>query len=144
MPTTALLLTNLVKLITLPALTIGAITVFASDLDQIWVIGLVVMAAMPTSTTAYVLSQSEDTDARIVSSTIATSTAIALITLSIHITYAVCLFFARGTLTLQESNAQVLRQTRVRKRILPGGFNNTRRGVRIASSKEISDESAQL
>lgn len=86
-PTTALLLTNFVKLITLPVLTIGAIVLFASDLDRNWVIGLVVMAAMPTSTTAYVLSQSEDADPRIVSSTIATSTSVALITIPVVLSF---------------------------------------------------------
>lgn len=80
-PRTALLLTNIVKLFILPALTVVTITLFAPDLDRTWFIGLVVMAAMPTSTTAYVLSQAEDADPRIVSSTIATSTTIALITI---------------------------------------------------------------
>lgn len=80
-PKMALLLTNVIKLAILPASTIAAIALFAPDLDRIWITGLIAMAAMPTSTTSYVLSQSEDKDPRIVSSTIATSTAIALITI---------------------------------------------------------------
>lgn len=80
-PPTSLFLANFVKLFILPAVTVAAIPLLAPELGRDWSVALVVMAAMPTSTTAYVLSQAEDSDPRIVSSTIATSTAIALFTI---------------------------------------------------------------
>lgn len=52
------------KLLVMPVLTLGITLVFAPGLDDVWVVTLVLMAAMPTSASAYVLAQQGSGDAR--------------------------------------------------------------------------------
>lgn len=88
-PALPLTLGAIVKMGVLPLLTVATIEILAPSLGPIWAGTLVLMAAMPTSATAYVLSQQEDPDPRIVSSMIAVTSIMGVFTIPVILTYFV-------------------------------------------------------
>ncbi|MFC7405221.1 AEC family transporter [Georgenia alba] len=69
------------KLLLLPVATWGALALLAPRLDATWTGTLVLMAAMPTSTTAFVLAREYGGDGRTAAATIAASTLAAMLTI---------------------------------------------------------------
>ncbi|MDR1117894.1 MAG: AEC family transporter [Bifidobacteriaceae bacterium] len=70
-----------VKTVVLPLATAAAILLVSPALGGPWAPALILMAAMPTSATAFVLSRQKDRDPRIVSGMIASSSAVSVVTI---------------------------------------------------------------
>ncbi|MCP3424479.1 AEC family transporter [Rothia sp. AR01] len=70
-----------IKLLLLPVATVAALAVLDPRMGQPWASTLILMAAMPTSTTAFILSQQEDRDPRLVSGMIATTSLLGVVTI---------------------------------------------------------------
>ncbi|MDQ0674710.1 malonate transporter [Pseudarthrobacter siccitolerans] len=71
------------KLILMPAATAAAALIFAPDIPHPWLITLIIMAGMPTSATAYVLSQTSGGDGRTVAAIILVTNFFGIVTLPI-------------------------------------------------------------
>ncbi|WP_319023318.1 AEC family transporter [Kocuria marina] len=84
-----LILGTIIKMVLLPILTVVIVALLAPSLGSLWSGTLVLMAAMPTSATAYVLSQQEDADPRIVSSMIAVSSIVGVATIPLALSWFV-------------------------------------------------------
>ncbi|MET3936656.1 AEC family transporter [Arthrobacter sp. OAP107] len=69
------------KLVLLPAITAGAVFLTAPDMPHSWLITLVLMAGMPTSATAFVLSQASGGEGRTVAAVILVTNILGILTL---------------------------------------------------------------
>ena len=82
-PLIPLALGTTVKTLLLPMTTAALVALFDPRLGQPWSSTLILMAAMPTSTTAFILSQQEDPDPRLVSGVIASSSILSVVTIPV-------------------------------------------------------------
>lgn len=77
------------KLVILPIITAVVVRVWFPDMGDVWASSLILMAAMPTSTTAYLSSAEFDDDASLLASTVVMTSLFSLITVPLVIFYLV-------------------------------------------------------
>ncbi|WP_431710657.1 AEC family transporter [Glutamicibacter uratoxydans] len=77
----AMLIMVLGKLLVLPLLTVGVLRLFAPQLDAVWFNAAVLMAAVPTSATAYIMAQTDTGDGEPTALAIVITCALSLLTL---------------------------------------------------------------
>lgn len=80
-PLTPIALGTVTKLVVLPVLTWAAALLFYDQLGPLWAGTLIILAATPSSTTAFLFSSEYDGDGRLAAAILVASTAISLITL---------------------------------------------------------------
>ena len=80
-PLTPIVLGTLVKLLVLPVITWVAALVFYDQLGPLWAGTLVILAATPSSTTAFLFSSEYDGDGRLAAAILVASTGFSLVTL---------------------------------------------------------------
>lgn len=80
-PRRSILLGTAVKLLLLPVVTWLAVLLAYDHLGPVWAATLVLMAAMPSSTTVFIFSEEYDGDGRLAAAILVTSTGLSLITL---------------------------------------------------------------
>ena len=80
-PLLPIALGTLTKLLVLPVLTWAAVLLFYDQLGPLWAGTLVIMAATPSSTTAFLFSSEYDGDGRLAAAILVASTGLSLITL---------------------------------------------------------------
>lgn len=88
-PGIPLLLGTTIKMLLLPVCTAVAVTQLTPSLEPTWSGTLVLMAAMPTSTTAFILSQQEDSDPSIASSMVAVTSMLGMVSIPLTLTFLV-------------------------------------------------------
>lgn len=88
-PGIPLLAGTAMKMFVLPVCTAVAVAQFAPSLEPAWSGTLILMAAMPTSTTAFILSQQEDPDPTITASMIAVTSTLGIVSIPLTLTYFV-------------------------------------------------------
>lgn len=71
------------KLLVLPVLTVGVLTLLAPRLDPLWFDTAVLMAAMPTSATAYIMAQADTGDGEPTALAIVITCVLAVVTLPV-------------------------------------------------------------
>lgn len=71
------------KLLLMPAATAAAALIFAPDMPHPWLVTLIIMAGMPTSATAFVLSQTSGGDGRTVAAIILVTNFFGIVTLPV-------------------------------------------------------------
>lgn len=79
-PPATIIAASVLKLVALPGATLAAVLLFPTELSGSWGPTLVLMAAMPVSSTAFILSQQYDHDGRFASATIVATSAAAIVT----------------------------------------------------------------
>lgn len=77
----AIVLGTAAKILILPLLTWAAVLPLYGHLGPVWAAVLVIMAAVPSSTTVFILSEEYDGDGRLAAAILVTSTALSLVTL---------------------------------------------------------------
>lgn len=85
-PIGTLVFGTVVKVVVLPAATVAGLALAGASLGPTWTGAAIIMASMPTSATAFVMSQQSDPDPRIVSAMIAASCVVAVITIPVMVT----------------------------------------------------------
>lgn len=74
---------GIVKLILMPMATAGLAMMFAAGLPHPWLVALIIMAGMPTSATAFVLSQTSGGDGRTVAAIVLVTNLFGIVTLPV-------------------------------------------------------------
>lgn len=73
------------KLILLPLVTLFIVRVLFPDMSEVWASSLILMAAMPTSTTAYLASVEYDKDANLLAATVVVTSLCSVITIPLFL-----------------------------------------------------------
>ncbi|MGB3414555.1 MAG: AEC family transporter [Microbacteriaceae bacterium] len=73
------------KLVLLPLVTLAVVNWFFADLNPLWAASLIVMAAMPTSTTAYLTSEEYDEDASLLAATVVVTSMVSIFTIPLFL-----------------------------------------------------------
>lgn len=81
----AVLAATAVKIIALPLVTLAATRIMQTGLTETWSATLILMAAMPTSTTAFILSGEYDKDGRLAAAVIVLTSAISVVSIPISV-----------------------------------------------------------